>query len=113
MEVVLYFQAFLTLITVGPWPALLHFNAKMFGNIVAAVLLSLLLFMFIYSNYKMFKIAKSKCGDERVAPTAAMSTDENSKTRIFNLKSISTCSLAVIAVFSVVPSHELYIQLYV
>jgi hypothetical protein len=91
----LYFQAFWTVITVGLWPVLLHFNAKTFANIITAVLFPLFLFVFIYSNYKMFKIAKSKREHERVAPTTATSTDENRKTKILNLKSISTCSLAV------------------
>ena len=91
----LCFQAFLTVITVGLSPVLLHFNAKIFGNIVAVVILSLLQFVFIYSNYKMFKIAKSKREHERVVSTTATSTDQNRKTRILNLKSISTCSLAV------------------
>jgi Ca2+/Na+ antiporter len=91
----LCFQAFLTVIIVGLSPVLLHFNAKMFANIVVVVFFLLLLFVFIYLNYKMFKIAKSKREDERVVSTTATSMDENRKTRILNLKSISTCSLAV------------------
>ena len=91
----LCFQAFLTVIIVGLSPVLLHFNAKMFANIVVVVFFLLLLFVFIYLNYKMFKIAKSKREDERVFSTTATSMDENRKTRILNLKSISTCSLAV------------------
>jgi hypothetical protein len=91
----LCFQAFLTVIIVGLSPVLLHFNAKVFANTVIAVFFLLLLFVFIYLNYKMFKIAKSKREDERVAPTTATSTDKNRKKRMLNLKSISTCSLAV------------------
>jgi Ca2+/Na+ antiporter len=105
----LYFQAFLTVITFGLMPAFLYSNAKMFVNIVAAVFLSLLLFVFIYLNYEMFKIAKSKREDqgegERVAPTTTTSTDENRKKRILNLK-IFLHVLWQLAVLSFVPAHK-------
>ena len=94
---VIYFQAIFTVITVGV-SALQHLNAKIIGNVLVAVFVSLLLFLFIYSNYKMLKIAKSKRGDElRVAPTTGTSMDEKTKERLnfLNLKNISTCSLAV------------------
>ena len=91
----LYVQTFWTVITIGLSPAFLHFNAKMFANIITAVFFPLLLFVFIYSNYKMFKIAKSKRDDASGVSPTATSTDQKRKTRILNLKSISTCSLAV------------------
>ena len=86
----LCFQAFWTVITVGISP-LEYFNLKIdiFGTVTALSLLCL----FIYSNYKIFIIAKSKRADESITPTTVM--DESRKTRILNLKSISTCSLAV------------------
>ena len=88
----LRFQAFWTVTTVGLSP-LVYFNLETIVYIFGIATALSLLFLFIYSNYKIFIIAKSKREDERVAPTTAM--DENRKTRILNLKHISTCSLAV------------------
>ena len=88
----LCFQAFWTVIVVGISP-LVYFNLETIVDIFACVSISSILFLFIYSNYKIFIIAKSKRADERVAATTAR--DENRKTQILNLKSISTCSLAV------------------
>ena len=88
----LNFQAFWTVIVVGLSP-LVYFNLETIVQIFARVAVLSFLFLFIYSNYKILIIAKSKRADERVAPTTAM--DENRKTRILNLKSFSTCSLAV------------------
>ena len=95
------FLAFLTVTLVGLWPLQYSFEGKTISNILAAVTFLSLLFLFIYLNYKMFKIAKSKREDERVVPTTA-TMDANRKTRILNLKShyflnlnISICSLAV------------------
>ena len=104
----LCFQAFWTIIVVGISP-LVHFNLETIVDIFACVFISSLLFLFIYSNYKIFIIAKSKREDERVATTTAM--DENRKTRILNLKSISTCSLAVGCFFCCFCPHTIYIQL--
>jgi hypothetical protein len=80
-------------------------------DIFACVSISAILFLFIYSNYKIFIIAKSKRADERVAATTAR--DENRKTRTLNLKSISIRVLWQLAVFSVVSAPTLYMQLYV
>ena len=93
----LCFQAFLTVIIfVIPLQLVLFItNLEKIADIYATVIVLSLLLLFIYSNYKMFKIAKSKRDDERVVSTTATSTDENRKTRILNLRSISTCSLAV------------------
>jgi hypothetical protein len=95
----LCFQAFWTVITVGPTLVLLHFNAEMYSNIVVAAVFPLLMLVFIYLNYEMFKIAKSKRGNERVVPTTATSMDGNRRKRILNLKNISTCYLAVSCFF--------------
>ena len=90
------FQGFLMIVfVIGLSPALLNFNAKTLSNIVSLVTIFSLLFLFIYSNYKMFLIAKSKRVDETVGPTTAMASDENREKRILNLKNISTCSWAV------------------
>ncbi len=88
-------QTLFTVIIVGISPVL-YFDIAIIANILVSVFLSVFLGFFIYSNYKMFIIAKSKRTDERLAPTtAARSTDERRKKRILNLKSISACSLAV------------------
>ena len=90
------FQAFSTVISLGLSPSV-YLNLETIVDICETVTVLSLLFLFIYSNYsiqiKVFIIAKSKRADERVAPTTAM--DENRKTRILNLKNISTCSLEV------------------
>ncbi len=94
------FQALLTVIIIG-LPPLIYFNTKttIVVNIFVVVCVSLLLFLLIYANYKMFTIAKSKRADERVAPRTATSVDENRKKRILNLKNISICFLTVACFF--------------
>ena len=89
------FEAFLMAILVVLSP--LYFVRKSVPNIVAAIFVPLFLLLFVYSNYKLFVIAKSKRRKERIASlTAETSTvDKNVKQRILNLKNISTCSLAV------------------
>jgi hypothetical protein len=88
----LCFQAFWTVITIGISP-LAYYNLKIIFDIFGTVTALSFLFLFIYSNYKMFIIAKSKRAEESITQTTVM--DENRKTRILNLKHISTCSLAV------------------
>ena len=90
------FQAFMT-ISIVSVSSLMYFNSQtvIAVNIIIAIYMSLLLFLFVYGNCKMFTIAKSKRGDEKVAPSFAASVINNRKTRVINLRSISTCSLAV------------------
>ena len=90
------FQALMNILIVGV-SSLMYFNtqAVIAVNIIIAICMSLLLFLFVFANCKMFTIAKSKRSDERVAPSFATSVNNNGKTRAINLKSISTCSLAV------------------
>ncbi len=88
-----YFQALVTIIVVG-LSSLYHFNMHTIINIFVTLFLSLLLLLFICSNYKMFTIAKSKRVDRKVATTAS-STDGKRQKQSLNLKNISTCSLAV------------------
>ena len=91
------FQAFMTFLIVGVSP-LVYFNRKtvIAANILSALYMSLLLFLFVYANYKIFKIAKSKRNEQRAGPCFATSAvNNNRKTRVINLKSISTCSLTV------------------
>jgi hypothetical protein len=60
----LCFQVFCTVIVVGLSP-LVYLNLETIVDIFVCVSISFLLFLFIYSNYK---IAKPKREDERVAP---------------------------------------------
>ena len=85
----LCFQAFWTVVIVVPSQLVFFIISEKIADIYATVIVLFVLILFIYSNYKMFKIAKSKREDERVVPTTATSVNENRKTRILNLKSIS------------------------
>jgi hypothetical protein len=101
----LCFQAFWTVIIyVIPTQLVFFINLEKNADIYATVIVLSLLFLFIYSNYKIFKIAKSKRED--VVPTTAM--DENTKTRILNLKNTSTCSLAVGCFFCCLCPYIIY-----
>ena len=82
-------------IQVGMSP-LFHFYETT-KNVLITVFVFLLLCAFVYSSYKISIIAKSKRKDERIARvgTETDTGQERKKTTILNLKSISTCSLAV------------------
>ena len=82
-----YFQAILTVIVVSLSP-LIYLDMRTIVRILVAVFLSLLLLLFIYSNYKIFTIAKSK----RIGRAEQVNYGRN---QILNLKKVSTCSLAV------------------
>ena len=108
----LCFQAFWTVIIIVPSQLVFFIISDTIADIYATVIVLFVLFLFIYSNYKMFKIAKSKRDDERVVSTTATSTDENRKTRILNLRSISTCSLAVGCFFCCFCPYIIYANLH-
>jgi hypothetical protein len=61
---------------------------------------------------KCLKSRSQKGDDERVVSTTATSTDENRKTRILNLRSISTCSLAVGCFFCCFCPYIIYANLH-
>jgi hypothetical protein len=69
-----------------------------FGDIILpqriVVIVALLFFLtsFIYLNYRAFKIASSKRSKGKIVPNS----DQKSKRTKFNLKKMSTCSLAVV-----------------
>ena len=71
---------------------LVHFNVTVV-HVLIVVFLSLFLLLFVYFNYKILIIAKSKRSSERVVSTNATPVENNYK--ISNLKNISTCSLVV------------------
>ena len=82
--------AFLMIMSVS-LSLLVHFAGKTFRNIFVTVLLVFFCFVFIYLNYKMFIIAKSKRNMNR----AVTSSYQEGKRWKMNFNNISTCSLAV------------------
>ena len=90
---VVCFQGFCTVCVLCLSP-LMHFNTRIF-NIFITVFVSLCLLLFMYSNYKMFTIAKLKREDKRIYPAEGTSRNEERKKQILNMKNISTCSLVV------------------
>ena len=91
-------QAFLTILLSGQIVLFLN-NLKILSHVFVTADLFVLLSLFIYFNYKMFIIAKSKFRNKDVAPATAMSRDEGRKLRMLNFKTILTCSLAVACFF--------------
>ena len=89
------FLVFWTTIQVTLSP-LIYFYETKFPDALIIVFISLLLFAFIYLNYKMLFIAKSKREDKRITPAdAAMNSNEERKLHMIVFKNISTCWLAV------------------
>ena len=86
--------AFLMIMSVS-LSLLVHFAGKTFRNIFVTVLLVFFCFVFIYLNYKMFIIAKSKRNMNR----AVTSSYQEGKRWKMNFNNISTCSLAVACFF--------------
>jgi hypothetical protein len=87
---------------------LLHFNAEIITNILIAVFFSLLLFLFIYSNYKIFTFAKSKREEGRVAPTTGTTMDEKRKKQFLKVKNISTCPQIIASALRLASKTSLY-----
>ena len=86
---------FWIIMQVGMSP-LLHFYETT-KNALITVYVFVLLCVFVYSNYKILIIAKSKRKDERIARLGVETNtcQKRKKSMILNFKSISTCSLAV------------------
>ena len=89
------FEAFLMSILVGLSPS--YFIRKSIVHSVITIFVPLFMFLFMFSNYKLFVIAKSKRRNKNIVPLtmATSAVDQNLRKRILNLKNISTCSLAV------------------
>jgi hypothetical protein len=87
----LLFLAFLMFITVSVSP-LLYIRGGKFGNyfLIPSILFSL--FLFVYLNYNIFVIARSK---RKVDDNISASSHPERRAWKLNLKHISTCSLAV------------------
>ena len=92
-----FFMAFLMIIQVG-LSTFLYFQTEAFENVLTNVFNLSLLFVFIFLNYNMFIIAKSK-GSVRVGPTIASDKEIKRSKFNFNFKNISTCFLAVACFF--------------
>ena len=95
-ERLIYFLALLQFLTLVPM-TLTFQNIILQRENVMIVFLTFLLSLFVYLNYRTFMIARSKRKNENVAPTNDL--HELKKTR-FNLRNMSTCSLAVLCFFA-------------
>ena len=85
------FQVISIILTVATLP-FQYFQAQTIGNMLIAAFLLLIFSTFIFLNYKMFVIAKSK----RVVPTGIATTNhEERKEGMKKFKTISTCWLVV------------------
>ena len=100
--------AFLMIMLVSLSP-LVHFVGTVFRNMFVTVFLVLIFFVFIYLNYKMFIIAKSKRNMNSVASTSTVTRSyQERKRRKMNFNNISTCSLAVGCFFVCSSPHIIY-----
>ena len=80
--------------------SLQRFDPKTIGNMLIAVCLLLISFTFIFLNYKMLAIAKSKREVQRVSPTGLTKPRHQERKIVMKkFKTISTCSLAVGCIF--------------
>ncbi len=85
------------MITFASLSLLVQFVGKMFRNVLVTVFLVFFCFVFVYLNYKMFIIAKSKRNVVDIVPstsTMAHSYQERKRWKL-NFNNISTCSFAV------------------
>ena len=94
-----FFLAFFVLFIVAFSPVA-YFYGKTVGNIMISVFFLSLLIVFIFLNYKMFIIARSKqhSDNKAVSSTTANSANQNRKDRKVNIKN-STCFVAVVCFF--------------
>ena len=72
-----------------------HLNYKMVANVLSTISIAVFLLLFIYLNYKMFKIARSK----RINETVEKSSQQERKRPNLQFKRFSTCSLTVFCFF--------------
>ena len=90
------FLVLLIIIEMALSPLYYYIKGKTSANMLIAIFFILIWLVFIYINYKIFVVAKSKRKDERAASSeiSAFSHLERKK-RKMNFKNISTCLLAV------------------
>ena len=76
------------------------FAGKIIGNVIITVFLLIILFVFMYLNYKILVIAKLKSESKKVSPAFVdLPCHKKVKKLKLSLKNISTCSLAVACFF--------------
>ena len=75
--------------------SLTYLSFRLLANLVSTIGLSVFLLLFIYLNYKMFKIARSKRDNE----TGANLSNQERKRFTLQFKMFSTCALAVTCYF--------------
>ena len=81
-------------------------------HVIIAVFFFLFFCLFLFSNYQMFVIAKSKREDRRIAPAdGPKSGNQERKKRMINFKNISTCFLAVGCYFICFLPHIIFSSL--
>ena len=91
-------------VTLSP---LLYFYGSVLSDSLITVFIIVVLCTFIYLNYKILFIAKSKFKDRRVAPAdAATGSSKKAKKRKIDFQNISTCCLAV-GCFSILSLPEI------
>ena len=89
---------------------------SVFGFLMLHVLITVFFFLFLclflFSNYQMFVIARSKREDRRIAPAdGPTSGNQERKKRMINFKNISTCFLAVGCYFICFLPHIIFSSL--
>ena len=94
------FLVLLITIEIALSPLYYYIKGKTSANMLITIFFILIWLIFIYINYKIFVVAKSKRKDERAASSeiSAFSHLERKK-RKMNFKNISTCLLAVGCLF--------------
>ena len=83
---------------------LLHFEQRTFSlanYVLISIFISLVLFILVHMNYKMFTNAKSKNENQTTTTTNTMKStnNEKTKTRKKHVKNISACCLSVVSFF--------------
>ena len=95
-ERLIYFLALLQFLTIVPMTLTFHDRILPRENVMIGFL-TFLMSLFVYLNYRTFMIARSKRKNKNVAPTNDL---HELKKASFNLRKISTCSLAVVCFFA-------------
>ena len=90
------FLGLLIIIEMALSPLYYYIKGKTSANMLIAIFFILIWLVFIYINYKIFVVAKSKRKDERAASSEISAFNHlERKKRKMNFKNISTCLLAV------------------
>ena len=98
-RLVSFLNFFVTLLVAAA--PLLYFEERAFRltrYVLVSIFIFFLLLIFVYMNYKMFLIGKSKNDNQTTPTTTTLNSTNNEKTkkRKKDIKNISTCCLAVV-----------------